>query len=68
MLQLAGISTGKVQNPQAEQIAEKVVYFVIPSEARNLSFFWWSQNREIPRFARNDKMLSISSACKACPT
>jgi hypothetical protein len=24
-------------NPQAEEAAEKVVYFVIPSEARNLS-------------------------------
>jgi hypothetical protein len=27
------------QKQQAEQTAEKVVYFVIPSEARNLSFF-----------------------------
>jgi hypothetical protein len=28
----------KPKNPQAEQAAEKVVYFVIPSEARNL--YW----------------------------
>ena len=31
-------------------------YFVIPSEARNLSFFFLIASLgEIPRFARNDK-------------
>jgi hypothetical protein len=31
------LSFARTKNPQAEQAAEKVVYFVIPSEARNLS-------------------------------
>jgi hypothetical protein len=30
--------------------------FVIPSDARNLSFFSWHEIEEIPRFARNDKI------------
>src|SRR5690348_6384469 len=29
-------------------------YFAIPTQARNLSFFFNSDRREIPRFARND--------------
>jgi hypothetical protein len=32
-----GFSSCKDETPQAEQAAEKVVIFVIPSEARNLS-------------------------------
>jgi hypothetical protein len=33
----------KNQNQQAEELAEKVpTFFVIPSEARNLSFFSWA--------------------------
>jgi hypothetical protein len=32
------------ENAQAEQAAEKVIYFVIPSEARNLSGFQSQQN------------------------
>jgi hypothetical protein len=36
MLQLVDFGVCK-KPPQAEQIAEKVVIFVIPSEARNLS-------------------------------
>jgi hypothetical protein len=43
---------------QAKRAAEKRPrLFVIPSEARNLSFFLLDSNqREIPRFARNDKI------------
>ena len=53
-------------NVAAEQIAEKVVYFVIPSEARNLSsVLTQRKEREIPRFARNDKRLSFSAACES---
>jgi hypothetical protein len=54
----------------AEETAEEVPRFVIPSEARNLSSFVCSHlnRREIPRFARNDNVLSFSAACKACPT
>jgi hypothetical protein len=35
-------------------------YFVIPSEARNLSFLG-DGDREIPRFARNDKRKEVLS-------
>jgi hypothetical protein len=33
-------------NVTVEQTAEKIVYFVIPSEARNLSFSSWAQTQE----------------------
>jgi hypothetical protein len=32
-----GVIALRMENPQAEQAAEKVVYFVILSEAKNLS-------------------------------
>jgi hypothetical protein len=34
------------QLPRPEVAAEKVIYFVIPSEARNLSFFCWAETKE----------------------
>ena len=42
----------------APQAAEKRTFSVIPGEARNLSFFVFLQlnRREIPRFARNDRI------------
>src|SRR5260370_35768402 len=54
-------------NVAAEQIAEKVVYFVIPSEARNLSSIETqgkrdSSARSVPR---NDKLLGFSAACES---
>ena len=41
--------------PPAKQAAESVVYFVNPSEARNLFDLSGLKEGEIPRFARNDK-------------
>jgi hypothetical protein len=40
---------------------------VIPSEARNLSFFYFFNlnRREIPRFAQNDRASSFSALCEA---
>jgi hypothetical protein len=48
----------RLLNVAAEQVAEKRTISVIPSEARNLSFFIFLQlnRREIPRFARNDRL------------
>ncbi len=48
----------KTGTSEAKQAAEKPTLSVIPSEARNLSFFVFLQlnRREIPRFARNDKI------------
>jgi len=45
----------------------KTQKFAILSEARNLSFFVFLQlsRREIPRFARNDKINAFSAACIA---
>ncbi len=59
---------------KSQQAAEKVVYFVIPSEARNLYLIKVQEKRDssprsVPRFAenahreRNDKSLSFSAAC-----
>ena len=36
-LQPVGFRTCEDQSPQTEQAAEKVIYFVIPNEVRNLS-------------------------------
>ena len=45
-------------------VVERVVYFVIPSEARNLSLVQAQQKkREIPRFARNDKGMEQFFRC-----
>jgi hypothetical protein len=51
---------------QAKQGAEKVVYFVIPSEARNLSAILIGEKRDSSARSvpRNDKMLSFSETCK----
>jgi hypothetical protein len=51
----------------AKQAGEKVVYFVIPSEARNLSLLEtqekrYSSARSVPH---NDKIVGFSAACKA---
>jgi hypothetical protein len=48
-----------------EQAAEKVVYFVIPSEARNLSLMKAQEKRDSSArgVPRNDKSLSFSAAC-----
>jgi hypothetical protein len=47
--------------------AEKRPYSVILSEAKNLSvfIFLYFNQREILRFAQNDKRLSFSAACLA---
>jgi hypothetical protein len=34
---------------RASQAAEKVIYFVVPNEVRNLSFWFKRRKREIPR-------------------
>jgi hypothetical protein len=46
------------KNPQAEQAAEKASYFVIPRRAarRGISLSPHLDQREIPRFVRNDKI------------
>jgi hypothetical protein len=52
---------------QAPQKAPK--HFVIPSEARNLSFFSWAQTRE--RFLASlgmTKLSTFSVASKVCPS
>jgi hypothetical protein len=36
----------KAETQRAEQAAEKIVYFVIPSEARNLSSIWPHEKKE----------------------
>jgi len=58
------------QAEQAEQAAEKVVYFVIPSEARNLSLIKAQEKRDSSARSvpRNDKSLSFSAVCEAFPT
>jgi hypothetical protein len=53
-LRFSGVFLSMMRTSQA---AEKV--FVIPSEARNLSSILPGKEREIPRFARNDKMLEF---------
>ena len=53
---------------QASQVAEKVVYFVIPSEARNLSLIETQEKRDSSARSapRNDKNMSFSASCSAC--
>jgi hypothetical protein len=41
-----GVGPCNDKNPHAEQVAEKVFYFVIPSEARNLSSIWRHEKKE----------------------
>jgi hypothetical protein len=43
---------------QASQLAEKLIYFVIPRRAarRGISLFLCLNRREIPHFVRNDKI------------
>jgi hypothetical protein len=53
-----GFGTCKHETPKAEQAAEKVRYFVIPSEARNLSVIKCQRKRDssarsAPRNDRN---------------
>jgi hypothetical protein len=59
-----------LKTPQAEQVAEKVVRFVIPSEARNLSLIEIQKKRDSSARSvpRNDKNLDFSAACEACAT
>jgi len=45
-----------IETQAAKHAVEVIVNFVIPSEARNLSSVLAHEKKEIPRFARNDKM------------
>ena len=45
-LQLISCVPTKDEPPQAEEAAEKVIYFVIPSEARNLSSIQRHEKKE----------------------
>jgi hypothetical protein len=47
------------------QVAEKAIYFVIPSEAKNLSVVSMREKRDSSARSapRNDKNLSFSAAC-----
>ena len=59
-------AAGKI-NPVVAQILLSPAAFVIPSEARNLFSVWplrQRKEREIPRFARNDRVLSFFAACQ----
>ena len=51
---------------RAREVAEKITYSVILSEAKNLSLFvpLSVNRREILRFAQNDSVLSFSAACR----
>jgi hypothetical protein len=53
---------------QALQAAEKVFYFGIPSEARNLSVLECQRKRDSSARSapRNDKIFSFSASCLAC--
>jgi hypothetical protein len=42
-------------NVAAEQAAERHIFSVIPSEARNQLFLGSREEKQIPRFARDDK-------------
>jgi hypothetical protein len=55
-------------NVAPEGAAEKVVYFVIPSEARNLSLIETQEKRDSSARSvpRNDKILSFSATCEFC--
>jgi hypothetical protein len=50
---------------RTEQIAEKVIYFVIPGEVRNLSLVLTQEKRDSSARSapRNDKNMSFSSIC-----
>jgi hypothetical protein len=63
--QREGIDGIRALLPQA---AEKIVYFVIPSEARNLFDRTPGKEREILRFAQNDKRsgANFSAASPVC--
>jgi hypothetical protein len=54
-----------VREAQAEEAAEKVGYFVIPSEARNLSWIGTQQKRDSSARSapRNDKIVQFSACC-----
>jgi hypothetical protein len=66
----SSVISKKFKTRQAEQAAEKVVYFVIPSEARNLSLIKTQEKRDSSARSvpRNDKSLSFSAVCEAFPT
>jgi hypothetical protein len=61
---------------QAEQIAEKAPkHFVIPSEAKNLSFFSRPQTQErffaslgMTKLITFSALTTFSAPCEACPT
>jgi hypothetical protein len=55
------------QNKQAEQLAERLVYFVIPSEARNLSLMESKEKRDSSARSapRNDKIVRFFAAREA---
>jgi hypothetical protein len=59
----------RVEKRQGWTVCGKIIIFVIPSEARNLSFFFFDRQnrREVPRFARNDKNEGSAgyAACEA---
>jgi hypothetical protein len=57
-LLLISARTAKVKSRQAEQAAEKVFYFVIPNEVRNLSLVYVPEKRDSSARGapRNDKM------------
>ncbi len=52
---------------RASQLAEKVVYFVIPSEARNLSLIETQEKRDSSARSapRNDKIANCSASRSA---
>jgi hypothetical protein len=54
-------------NVAAEEAAEKVVYFVIPSEERNLSSIYSDEKKERFHSSRNDKRREafFSASCEA---
>ena len=62
------VNDNKVLVAQASQAAEEVVYFVIPSEARNLSALESQRKRDSSArsMPRNDKIVIFSAASSAC--
>jgi hypothetical protein len=46
---------------------KKMIYFVIPSEARNLSFFRWAQTKErfLASLGMTKRQGTFSAACLA---
>jgi hypothetical protein len=55
---------------QDEQAAEKLIYFVIPSEARNLSFFSWAciEERFLASLGMTKMVGTFSASSEVCPT